>query len=146
MITDYIYIFIYLSINFYCYIYIYTKVFTFRKRKQTLGTTNNWYCIGCQSRVWFCCCFVLSSRPPQTMGTTLDISIARPKCLCVPGKVVLWSKHFDIRVLVPIFYLKVCDKTSEIHNARNNTKWNKYANGIMVSIWFGYFHWRGDID
>ena len=49
----------------------------------------------------------LSSRPPQTMGHFLDISIAGRKCLCVSGNVISWSKHFDIIILVPVFYLKM---------------------------------------
>ena len=36
----------------------------------------------------------MSSRAPQTMGQILEISVAGQKCLCVSGKVVLWSKHF----------------------------------------------------
>ena len=43
------------------------------------------------------------------MGQFLEISIAGRKCLCVSGKVVLWSKHFDIIILVPMFYLKLCN-------------------------------------
>ena len=49
----------------------------------------------------------MCSRPPQTMGNILEISVARRKCLCVAGKVVLWSTHFDIRILVPMFFLKL---------------------------------------
>ena len=48
-----------------------------------------------------------SYRRPQTMGKMLEISTARQKCLCVSGKLVLWSKHFDIKVLVAISYLKL---------------------------------------
>ena len=48
-------------------------------------------------------------RPLQTMGNFLDISVAACRCLCVSGKVVLWSKHFDIIMLVPMLYLKFCD-------------------------------------
>ena len=47
----------------------------------------------------------LISRPPQTMGQILEVSITGRKCLCVSRNVVLWSKHFDIIVLVPMFYL-----------------------------------------
>ena len=43
------------------------------------------------------------------MGNLLEISVARRKCLCVSGKVVLWSAHFDIIVLVPMFYMKLCN-------------------------------------
>ena len=41
------------------------------------------------------------------MGKLPEISIARQKCLCVSGKVVVWSKHFDIVILVPMSYLKL---------------------------------------
>ena len=44
----------------------------------------------------------LSSAPSQTRGFYLEISVARRKCLCVSGKVFLWSTHFDIRILVPM--------------------------------------------
>ena len=50
---------------------------------------------------------LLSSRPPQTMGNILHISIAVRKCLCASGKVVLCSKHFDIIIWVPMFCLKL---------------------------------------
>ena len=50
-----------------------------------------------------------SSRPLRTMGQFLEISIAGRKYLCVSGNVVLWSKHFDIIILVPMLY-------SELHN------------------------------
>ena len=43
------------------------------------------------------------------MRHALEISIARRKCLCMSGKVVLWSKHRDIRTLAPMFYLKLCN-------------------------------------
>ena len=46
------------------------------------------------------------SGPPQTMVTFREISIAGRKRLCMSGKVVLWSKHFDIRIYVSISYLK----------------------------------------
>ena len=42
------------------------------------------------------------------MGHFLEISIAGRKCLCVPRKVASRSKHFDIILLVPMFYLKLC--------------------------------------
>ena len=45
--------------------------------------------------------------PPKTTGIFLQIWIARRKCLCVSGKVVLWSIHWDIRVLVPIRYFNL---------------------------------------
>ena len=47
-------------------------------------------------------------RTAANDGNFLEISIARRKCLCVSRKVVLWSKHFDIRILVPMSYLKLC--------------------------------------
>ena len=47
----------------------------------------------------------LSSRPPRTIGFFLDISIAGRKCLCVSGNFDLWSQHFDIIILVLMFYL-----------------------------------------
>ena len=34
------------------------------------------------------------------MGKLFEISIAGRKCLCVSGKVVSWSIHWDIRLLV----------------------------------------------
>ena len=49
----------------------------------------------------------LPSKPPQTMEHFLDISAARRKCLCVPRIVVFWSTHFDIKMLVPMLYLKL---------------------------------------
>ena len=55
--------------------------------------------------------FFLSSRPLHTMGIVLEIWIARRKCLCVSGKVALWSKHLDIIFVVSIFYLKFCNHT-----------------------------------
>ena len=66
--------------------------------------------IGCASKhILFCFnLFCFSSRQLQTMGNYLEISIAGRKCLCVSGKVVLWSKQFEIRVLVPMCYLKLC--------------------------------------
>ena len=68
--------------------------------------------IGCvYKHVLFFKLLFLSSRPPQTIGNFLEISIAGRKCLCVTGKVVLWSKHFDIIILVPMFYLKCCIHT-----------------------------------
>ena len=51
---------------------------------------------------------LFSSRRPQMIGIFMDLSIARQKCLCVSGKVLLWSKHFNIRKLVPMFYSKLC--------------------------------------
>ena len=41
------------------------------------------------------------------MAIFLQFSIARRKCLRVPRKVVLWSIHWDIRILVPMLYLKL---------------------------------------
>ena len=65
--------------------------------------------IGCVSRhVLLFSLLFLSSRPPQTMRKILEISVARRKYLCVTGKVVLWSTHFDIRIVIPMFYLKLC--------------------------------------
>ena len=52
---------------------------------------------------------VFSSAPPQTMGSFLKSSVARRKCLCVSREVALWSSHFDIRLLVPMFCLKLCN-------------------------------------
>ena len=48
---------------------------------------------------------VLALDPPQTIGNFLEISFAGRKCLCVSGKVALWSRHFDIRIWIPRFYL-----------------------------------------
>ena len=42
--------------------------------------------------------FFSSTRPPQTMGRIMEISIAGRKCLCVSREVVLWSKHFSFSV------------------------------------------------
>ena len=36
----------------------------------------------------------------------LEISIAGWKCLCVSGMVVLWPKHVDIIISVPMSYVK----------------------------------------
>ena len=55
-----------------------------------------------------------TSRPPQRIWIFLGISIARRKCLCVSGKVVLWSKHFDIRMLVPMSYLQLCTQIKKV--------------------------------
>ena len=62
------------------------------------------------------------------MANLLEISIARQKCLGVSGKVVLWPKHRDSRMMVPMFYVKLCNKTDEINttmiyliNSINNT-------------------------
>ena len=55
-------------------------------------------------------CFKLlfwGSRPPQTIGEILEISIAGRTYLYVSGKVVLRSKNFDIRILVRMFNLKL---------------------------------------
>ena len=66
--------------------------------------------IGCVSKhVLFLGLLFLSSAPPQTMGKILVMSVARRKCLCVSGKVILWPTHFDIKMLVPMFYLKRCN-------------------------------------
>ena len=70
-----------------------------------------------------------SSRSPQTMGTFLDISIAGPKCLCACGKVVLWSKHFDIKMLVPMFYSKLCSHI--------NIYICIYPICMVCMVWFG---------
>ena len=70
-------------------------------------------CIGCESKhVCFCLVALLSSRPPQTMGQILEIPIVERKCLCVSRKVVLWSKHFGVRMLVPMSYVKLCNRVS----------------------------------
>ena len=64
------------------------------------------YCIGCESKPFRFCKFLsLSPRHPQTTGHFLQISIARRNCLCVSGKVVLWSIHKDIENLVPLSHL-----------------------------------------
>ena len=47
------------------------------------------------------------SRPQQTMSKFLVISIARRKCLCVSGKLVLWSIYFYLKILVPMLYSKL---------------------------------------
>ena len=39
----------------------------------------------------------------------MAISLNGRKCLCVSGKVDSWCKHFDIIILDPMFYLKLCD-------------------------------------
>ena len=54
----------------------------------------------------------LSSRPQQTIEKILKIPIAGRKCLCVSRKAVLWSEHFDIRISVPMLYLKFCNRPS----------------------------------
>ena len=41
------------------------------------------------------------------MGIFLEMSIAGRKCMCVSRKVVLCSKHFDFRILVPMSYFKL---------------------------------------
>ena len=48
----------------------------------------------------------LSSRPLQTMGICLQIAVVGRKYLCVSRKVTLWSKHLDISILGPMFYMK----------------------------------------
>ena len=53
----------------------------------------------------FCELLFLSSGPPQTIGNFVDFAIVGRKCLCVSGKVVLWSKRCGIIILVPMFYL-----------------------------------------
>ena len=64
--------------------------------------------IGCVSKyLLFYKLLFLSSRPPQTIGKILEISVAGQKYMCVSGKVVLWSTHFDITTLVPVLYLKL---------------------------------------
>ena len=47
-----------------------------------------------KSCVSYCSFLVLD--PPQTMGTFLDILIARRTCMCVSGKVVLWLKMLTL--------------------------------------------------
>ena len=49
----------------------------------------------------------LCSRPPQTVGVFLEMSIAGRKCLCESGKVFLWSIHWAILMLVSMSYLKL---------------------------------------
>ena len=63
------------------------------------------------------------SRPPQTMGNFLEISIAGRKCLCVSGKIVLWSKHFAIRIVVPMLCLK--QYSACCHFGYKRTKYTK---------------------
>ena len=53
----------------------------------------------------------LGSRPLQTVGYFLGISIAGRECLCVSGKMALWLGDVDIIILVPMFYLKLCNHT-----------------------------------
>ena len=50
---------------------------------------------------------LLGLQTPQTIGKLMDMSIARRKCLCVSGKVVLLSKHFDIVIVVPMAHSKL---------------------------------------
>ena len=66
------------------------------------------------SRLRIQTCFVFlvalfELQTPETLRIILEFSIAGWQCLCVSGKVVLWSKHFDIRVLVPMLYVKLCN-------------------------------------
>ena len=91
------------SIYIYIYGHIYTCVSTFWEWIEQ----NKEKYIGCESKHCFWKLFSLSSRPPQMMRKFLEISIAGRKCMCVSGKVALWPKHFDIRILVPMSYLKL---------------------------------------
>ena len=64
----------------------------FRKLKN-----SNMAFIGCVSKhILLFQLLILSSRPLQTFGNILEISIAGWKCLCVSRSVVLWTKHLDI--------------------------------------------------
>ena len=80
---------------------------------------------------FFSCCF-LSSRPPQAMRTILEISVAGRKCLWVSGKVVLWSTHFYIRILVPMLYLKLYDHIFIYIYIRNRLV-DKRREGVNIS-------------
>ena len=79
-----------------CFFYIRVLIFLKKSENSKAQAANPSMCV---FKLLF-----LSSRPPQTMGDILEISIARRQCLRVSGKVVLWSIHFDIRILVPMSY------------------------------------------
>ena len=63
--------------------------------------------IGCESKH---VCFkvaLVELQTPANYGKFLEISIAGRKCMCVSGRLALWSGHFDIRFLVPMSYLEL---------------------------------------
>ena len=63
--------------------------------------------IGCESKRSFLEVALLELYILAKSRVFHAISIIGRKCLCVCGNVVLWSKYFDIRVLVPMFYLEL---------------------------------------
>ena len=62
-------------------------------------------CIGCEYKYFFfaSCPFGAECNRQQTSCAWW---LASGKCLCVSGKMVLWSIYFNVILLVPLLYLK----------------------------------------
>ena len=67
---------------------------------------KNTYCLGCNSKHFILEFALLELWTPQTMRHSFDISIAGRKYLCMSREVVLWPIHWDIRICVPMSYLR----------------------------------------
>ena len=105
-----IYSFSYISLAIYIYICKYTHIHLssyFSKKENEIKIRNNQKLVLHRLRFQAFIVVFLSFRPLQRMGKVLEISIAGWKCLCVSGKVALWSKHFDIIISFPMSYLKL---------------------------------------
>ena len=72
-------------------------------RNVVVSSIKIYKCIGCESKPFFQ--VALLGLQPVTIDGVWCLSGG--KCLCVSGKVVLWSIYFYARLLVPISYLKL---------------------------------------
>ena len=68
------------------------------------------YCIGCQSKhVLFFTLLFWGWSAVQTIAFDAWVWLSSGILLWGSGNIFPWSKHFDIRMLGPMFYLKLCN-------------------------------------
>ena len=64
-------------------------------------------------QTYFVFTFELLLRPRdlshRVQRQKLMVDSQEEMCVCVSGEVVLWLTYFYVRVLVPMFYLKLCN-------------------------------------